>query len=335
MAQSFPLFPNFPKEIRDQIWDCAVRPVDGTRHVHSFLLVDHYYSRRGLAGGTNKNKNKQIDGDFLRIGEREDMWRMAVPRGENDSAYVTDSGMWMACAESREAMERYFTKNEWWSDIPFENPSHRHGKSGAFFPQPNIAHTAAYTGPDGQTRHVTFMSDRDLIYFEGSQVEQVESWLHYAGDYIPLFDRRGGKQPEASFVGMDVAIDLDPQWFSYVTSDLIEFLMAIYSESERTVWLVDHRLKRTRLSTAIGESNGPRETFYSDKRVFTEVRSEDLDQSNLGTLRWVSEGPHSDKSGMFFIKFLTQEDGGLVWPDAVEDVSEVTNLRVLACEYLD
>ncbi|KAM0415701.1 hypothetical protein ACHAPT_013341 [Fusarium lateritium] len=66
---TFHLFAKLPKELKDLIWDAAVRPVPGARHVHRFLITDM------------EEPGYPVPGDFLQFTPIED-----VPVIEDDSA---------------------------------------------------------------------------------------------------------------------------------------------------------------------------------------------------------------------------------------------------------
>ncbi|PNY27037.1 uncharacterized protein TCAP_03029 [Tolypocladium capitatum] len=332
--ESYPLFPKFPLEVRELIWDLAVRPVPGKRHVHSFIVVDHYFNP--------DNPSRPVAGDFLRFGAQGELnpgFKLAVPRsdetnGRNSSVYLTDSGLWMACRESRAAMERRFRKNEWWSDMSGTHQPRRLAVTGDFLGQEDAAHTASYAGANGDAIHITIQPERDLAYFCPLELYSLQWYLHYAGNDVPLIDYRGDNNAPAkpSFLGLHVAFDYDPSMLDAPTT-LVDMIDVFHESAGRTMWFVDRRLRR-RSATATDESSAPgasdtaradkadddRVVFRSDGHVFTEVRREDLSEWTMD-----DDGGSTNTVFDFFDRLHQQYDGRL-------EVGGSDRMKVLACE---
>ncbi|KAH7126157.1 hypothetical protein EDB81DRAFT_810489 [Dactylonectria macrodidyma] len=100
---SFHPFSDLPPEVQDLVWDAAVRPADRS-HVHSFIVTNRHHKYADTAS---------VPGFFLRFpsGWRWNVgYKLAVPHddpsvGPISSVYLSDSGLWMACKQSRAAME--------------------------------------------------------------------------------------------------------------------------------------------------------------------------------------------------------------------------------------
>ncbi|KAK4442580.1 hypothetical protein QBC34DRAFT_387173 [Podospora aff. communis PSN243] len=119
----FPQFGQLPRELRDMIWDFAIRP-KGKRGAHTFTLIN-------LPSTTTKQRNEwsqycalaqnPIPGHTLAAPSLPEGWQ--APGGyrrepqpswhrANSSTYLVDSGLWVAYKESREAMLKRFRGTE-------------------------------------------------------------------------------------------------------------------------------------------------------------------------------------------------------------------------------
>lgn len=254
----FPQFLALPVEIQDYIWDLNIRPLPGDNHVQEFIIVDHYFDQ--------VNGRDKIQADFIHfqpIGHPREMnWGLAIPRenpqrGPNNSAYLLDSGLWQACSASRQAMERYFRRNEWWSQISnSESPSPLPGR-GDFESQSGVSHTASYTDTGEVENYITFRPDKDLIYLVGLDPVLGMDWFyHYAGDSI-LLDRKPVEKSaiQSSFLGYDIAIKFATRWIDPIPNGIVDMISVLHDETGRTLWFVDERLHRhTDLSKCGGQN---------------------------------------------------------------------------------
>ncbi|KAF7554337.1 hypothetical protein G7Z17_g2942 [Cylindrodendrum hubeiense] len=354
--QSFGLFPNFPSEIQDLIWDSAVRPATGS-HVHSFIITDHHRQNFDL---------KSAPGFFLKLGAEGRVnagFKLAVPQddpnsGPNSSVYLSDRGLWMTCKQSRAAMERRFPKNEWWSEMPGQGHPPRLARAGEYFGQQNVAHTASYVDANAEVQHITIRPDEDLIYFKPLQVRTTNWFHHYAYNDVPLIDYRGYStaSPASSFLGLHVALDYDPLMLeslaereidhcshrppAFSSTSIIDMLDVFHESAGRTIWFIDQRLRRldgisaknttskvqsetSSLETSsIGlpsDTQDERRVFYSNDCVFTEVKRTDLSE-------WVMDEENSNGSVFDFFDLLQQVVGGRL------EIEGSDRMRVLACE---
>ncbi|KAJ5086394.1 hypothetical protein NUU61_007701 [Penicillium alfredii] len=342
---SFHLFQSLPTELQDHIWDLAVRPLPGDRHLHTFIVVDHYFKKIEW--------EPDIHADFLRFASDPSLkgcnFGLAVPhddatKGPNQSAYRLDSGLWTACQQSRKALERRFTKNEWWSELPSPASPPRLATSGDYAGQPGVSHTASYPDKNGEPNHITIRPDRDLFHLVDATVGWIDWFYHYAGDHVPLVDCRAQRpnDPPVSFLGMDIAIEFEAKWVGWLPSSLVDTLSVLHDDAGRTVWFIDRRLRRALRSGELDLKEGSRpttattgdtsdiselssdpegiQTFYSWGYVFTEVRQKD---QHL----WEVDDEETKMQTVFDIFPLLQEahNGRL-------EIEGTNRLRVLACE---
>ncbi|UPK94792.1 hypothetical protein LCI18_005727 [Fusarium solani-melongenae] len=215
-SDTFHLFPGLPKEIQDLIWDAAVRPVPGTRHVHRFMVLgsqepEHNFSGHlldfasfGITSTKGHNLDEHTEDEENPAGEQSGLTEqekedvishevasskklvpgscyLAIPHdaldgGPNDSVYALDSGLWMACKASRAAMEGRFPKNEWWSEAKCKNTPERFATCGDYNQQKGATHTASYKNHDGEYTHITINHDRDLFCLDSRHLGSLD-WL--------------------------------------------------------------------------------------------------------------------------------------------------------------
>lgn len=352
---SFRLFPHLPPEIQDVIWDAAVRPATKS-HVHSFIIADHHY---------RTFDSVSVPGFFLRLGVHGKVnggFKLAVPHddpntGPNSSVYLSDSGLWMACKQSRAAMEGRFPTNEWWSEMPGEDQPQRRARAGECFGQRNVAHTASYIDSNAQVRHITIRPDEDLFYFSPLQLDLINWFHHYAFNDVPLIDYRGYNtaSPASSFLGLHVALDYDPLMLetlagrtvncphrrvTFSTTSIVDMVDVFHESAARTIWFIDHRLRRLEgmsakdtkadaqsktglpaasTSTFLSDTQDGRRVFYSNDCVFAEVQREDLSE-------WVMDEENGNGTVFEFFDHLQQVAGGRL------EVEGSDRMKVLACE---
>ncbi|KAJ4200522.1 hypothetical protein NW767_007585 [Fusarium falciforme] len=398
-SDTFHLFPSLPKEIQDLIWDAAVRPVPGTRHVHRFMVLgsqepEHNFSGHlldftsfGITSTEDHNLDEHTQDDENSAGEqrgssegeKEDgvfhepasprflvpgSCTLAIPYdaldgGPNDSVYALDSGLWMACKASRAAMERRFTKNEWWSEAQCENAPERLATCGDYNQQKGATHTASYKNHDGEYTHITINHDRDLFCLDSRHLGSLD-WLQSLRYYIrrstPDFpacmeeSEDGDLVANPSFLGPNIAIDYDPymfdQWLPASThlrrpdvewnAMRLSYMMELFHHhAKRTLWFIDYRLRpidpdyasREILSgeSVLRSSDGQeRAIFRSNELVFIEAKPDDRDKWYIDTSGYESRAARY--AAFDFFKLLAKSGYGYL------EIDGYRRLRVLACQ---
>lgn len=347
--ETFPLFNSFPLEIQRLVWDLSARPVHGKRQVQFFIIVDHYTNAA--------NPSYPIHGDFLRLGHEgriNEGFKLAVPYYEaidagNSSTYLLDSGLWMACRESRAAMERCYRNNEWWSGAAVPDGISRSAQPGDYHRLEDTSHTASYSSREGQVRHITFRPADDLICFMPLKLDQVDWWHHYAGDGVPLVDGDRGVSNGRSFLGLNVAVNYDPMlmqvlkgrttrnqcphtWSGESESFLVDMVDLFHENTGRTLWFMDFRLRRREphqsdlqqqlpVSPAGDAQDRERVVFYTDDCLFVEVKRDDIPD---WTVDDDDDGAQETVFDMFDL--LHQNYDGRL------EIDHSDRMRVLACE---
>ncbi|KAF4855116.1 hypothetical protein CGCSCA4_v001537 [Colletotrichum siamense] len=115
-TQTFHQFPMLPGEIRDQIWDLAVRP-PGYRGVHIFTYIDenNYRDHRPTSNTFPRHLAKKMGDDRRFVGAptpANDTAPHSWTAG-NPSTYVVDGGLLTACKESYRAICRRYDVEKW------------------------------------------------------------------------------------------------------------------------------------------------------------------------------------------------------------------------------
>ncbi|RGP59774.1 glutathione s-transferase omega 2 [Fusarium longipes] len=348
----FPYFLDLPKEIQLSIWEAAVRPVPGDRHVHRFSVAGfplRHTDRKHLQLQriTDINPRPVCCSSFTLPSDD-------VDGNPNDSVYLLDSGLWTACKDSRDAMEKRFKKNEWWSHI--KSPYHPKftAMPGQYLCQKGTTHTASYKDYDGVVRHITISYERDLVHLDPRHLCNVQNidWFHMSNDIfdLPVFDKRSEDEPivKPSFVGENIALDYDGSIFDTFTSkklhfrgkeletrsmDLLDMCLFLCNTAQRTIWFIDYGLvpnPNVAADNKDGLESGARthgnlrmmrEVFRSHDCIYTEVKIEDIGISwHLGDYDKALDGENHHAFDMFSI---------FEGPWELEDPSK---LRVLACQ---
>ncbi|KAF5001721.1 hypothetical protein FGRMN_834 [Fusarium graminum] len=360
--ETFPQFQKLPKEIQILIWEAAVRPVPGDRHVNSFFIADYHLKR--------PSSLHPISGNFLHLLRTKapaytsmnhaSGFSLAIPRDDvdgnrNDSVYLSDSSLWTFCKESRRAMERKFQKNEWWSHI--KSPFHpkRTAAPGEYVGHVDASHTASYE-EDGVVKHITIDFNKDLVHLDPRYLRNID-WFHLHNSvHLPLFDYRTALSPDVkpSFIGDNIALDFDHSMVDVFDrkrvhyrqkelgmsiDDLNDMLSLLCGVAKRKIWFIDYGLVQSKqiLTDVAQEEDGPsqetqgiqnphpvREIFRSNNFMYTEVKREDIGS------RWLprdDEAGNSQISNAFdMLDILPQQN--------VFDDEDLDRLRVLARQSL-
>lgn len=110
MAGTFHYFPRLPTEIRQEIWSLAVRDVKA-RGAH-YLELRPYPKHKSIEdcsflNFTAPHCGRRCQTKIYPLVTLSGYWEHANP-----STYLRDGGMWAACKESRQMMQRKFYPRE-------------------------------------------------------------------------------------------------------------------------------------------------------------------------------------------------------------------------------
>ncbi|KAF5662482.1 glutathione s-transferase omega 2 [Fusarium heterosporum] len=356
--ETFSQFQKLPNEIQILIWEAAVRPVPGDRHVHSFFIADYHLTRPSPLHPINKNflhllRTKATAYASMNYASG---FSLAIPIDDidgnrNDSVYLSDSSLWTLCKESRRAMERKFPKNEWWSHI--RSPFHpkRTAAPGEYLGHVGASHTASYE-EDGVAKHITIDFDKDLVHLDPRYLRNID-WFHlHQGVNLPIFDYRTAPSPNVklSFIGDNIALDYDHSMVDILNrkrihyrqkelgmsiDDFNDMLSLLCGVAKRTIWFIDYGFVQSaqimkdvaededgpsREIQAIRDQRPVREVFRSNNFVYTEVKREDVGS------RWLSrnyEAGNGEISNAFdMLDILSQQN--------IFEDEDLGRLRVLA-----
>lgn len=358
-SDSFPQFLNLPKEIQLLIWEAAVRPPD--RHVHRFFIADYHLKKPSPLCPIKESflQLLRTKAPAYKGVNHSSGFSLAVPTDDvdgnrNDSVYLSDSCLWTFSKESRQAMEKRFQKNEWWSN--FKSPYHpkRRAAPGDYLGQESASHTASYQDDDGIVKHITIDFDKDLIHLDPRYLKNSD-WFRLRQDcHLPLFDYRSTLELEAkpSFIGDNIALDYDhsildaclerkvhyrKKELGMDVEDFNDMLIMLHGCAKRTLWFIDYGLVHIKATTEGVSENGKettqmtqagqdllsaRETFRSDDFKYTEVQREDIGPVWLPSN---DEIENSESTTVFDMFDCLIQQGRF-------DVEDFDRLRVLACQ---
>ncbi|KAF5005224.1 hypothetical protein FDECE_8345 [Fusarium decemcellulare] len=239
MNDIFHRFAELPWELRDQIWNLAVRPAHPG--VHTFKLYDQ--DKDGVMKGT---VNVGLGDPWFHV-----CLRLAAPEynkssgtdicnNNNFSTYLIDGGLWTACKESRLIMKHSFRclygSQKTLKSTPEQSENH-------------IAATGYFEGQGEKPYYFTVLPHRDLFILQPQNLDTID-WS-CINDYIPIGSTHWG------FEGLkNIALEYNPEWGRQVSkttrSDIgdLSIVKMIVEMSEYawhldTLWFVDYNLTRT------------------------------------------------------------------------------------------
>ncbi|KAH7129208.1 hypothetical protein EDB81DRAFT_623897, partial [Dactylonectria macrodidyma] len=165
---TFHLFSNLPRELQLHIWDLAVRPDRPAAHhftVFNALRHDELSALQSHAIGSQSSQNFNLAAPRSDKGDKQSIsWTASNP-----SIYLTDSGLWTACKDSRQAMEKRF-------DTLSRGRNRREANDYLTTPVrklPNNPATGTLTS-NGETRCFTIYPKTDLICLQPFNMDTVE-----------------------------------------------------------------------------------------------------------------------------------------------------------------
>lgn len=281
--EQFHPFANLPKELRDCIWDMSIR--DDHPTVHFFTIYDAQ-DDSGSTFDPTKKVHDTRDSVVLRfcIG-------FAAPqfRGSDRfswtcgslATYLTDSGLWTACYESRERMLRHFRSSETSprvsqrvsQRVPVDRSAVRRA-----YDKPTALINMNLNRDNGERQYLTIRPSTDLIYLQRPNISWKSRYRWESINDFPLFRwHRYVRTLQSSHV-MNIAVEYDPAWetihprkncgpFQEVTNG---FGKVDQIHGRVTFWFIDYRLRRK-----CEPNNRERQTFRAGNLAFIEVDSTD------------------------------------------------------------
>jgi hypothetical protein len=168
---TFHLFPLLPQELRDMIWDAAIRSLD-TPGVHLFTADLTKWGRT----------NKQIPDLTLTPPDIH-----ALFRGHNPSTYLLDSGVWTACKDSYVRMRHVFNGQK---------------------SQSKPVGTSYFTLPRAQAQFFTVLPAQDLFIFRMPVPHATETmWFRFLYNWGSYGIRHGALEFDPGWMDPDCPVD--------------------------------------------------------------------------------------------------------------------------------
>ncbi|KAI1850141.1 hypothetical protein JX266_004520 [Neoarthrinium moseri] len=337
----FRLFPHLPMELRDMIWDMAIRPAKPSAHFFSFTVDD-----------IDREHGTPVDEQFIKLryplqGPCESLLGAPAPYQSreiswtegNPSAYLLDSGLWTACKASRARLELHL-QLDWWKEdrqlvqrIKDRRPS-----------WPNRPDKVQTTGFKPFTSHFQSKSElhqfvvhphRDLICIQPRghpTLHRIDfDWNFYNLPFFLSAQRTG--------VLGNLALELDVDWLKSAliqeSSGAFQGLVSLLEMTSciRKLWFIDYRIRwrdedllvseRTINSFYGNHQPREREVFQGSDRTLVEVDIECNDWIDPDWDMWhVSNQDIETANECWDVK--SRDDQNQVTPDSMTFHREAT-----------
>lgn len=268
-------FSDLPQELRDMIWELAIRPEGPTAH---YLSVHHLVKDSHLVEPhwTLRTSMESSDDEFV------DFFVFAAPRcGRDDSfswvlgnhsTYMEDSALWTTCRDSRNHMIRRFR--------PYET-NRRFSREHFWKTQPrdvlfNAATVTAVLQRDGgEQQYFTIQPMRDLIIIQVLPDSCISWDREVDKEIFPPIDDLWDSLPWNNALAWrsqygvtcwprNIAIEFDPKWLKQPKKYIRQFRGALDMKKVDTLWFIDDRLQRDPEGGRLQESID----LQKDKKVF-------------------------------------------------------------------
>lgn len=283
MSSEFHQFGILPTEIRLKIWRYALQPINSTRPRAHFFSVTNY---REDGDVLKKLRVQCFLGSDCEI-EHGCRFCLAAPKfgsshswtDNNPSAYIWDFGMWNACCESKEVIEKHYNLEYWTARL-------RQGRTHLRDDQPDDVCVPFIHPRTGGDWCFPIHPNRDLVCLQPFDTDTVGFYWErefFMEDFCMLEWNKGLR----GFVNL--ALEYDPSWFDgfienfdvlYLFQEksprglLIRTLVCMDDEDSvyvpETVWLIDYSLKRNKdKSDRVASREG--KVFNGSDRKFVQV----------------------------------------------------------------
>ncbi|KAL6884766.1 hypothetical protein GGI43DRAFT_432476 [Trichoderma evansii] len=256
MLSEFHQFGKLPTELRLQVWRHALQPISPTRLKAHFFSVTNYRED----GDMLKNLRVQCNlGSDCHI-DHGCRFCLAAPKfgsshswtSNNPSAYLWDFGMWSACYESRQVIEKHYKIEYWTAKV-------RQGRTSIFVDHPADTCVPLIHPRTGGDWCFPIHPYQDLVCLQPFNITTVGFYWEtefFMEDFCMIDYNRGLR----GFVNL--ALEYDPSWFNgireldalYLFEEIsprglfIRTLVCMDDEDSvytpETLWLIDYNLKR-------------------------------------------------------------------------------------------
>lgn len=355
MAKFHP-FNDLPKELRDSIWDMAIRKDEPAAH-----LFTMYDAKKDHDSVIDPTKKVHVTGDLELTS-----WPylisfytgLAAPRNlrngrlswtdGNTSTYLEDSGLWTACHESRERMLRHFKPSE---TSPQASRCRQSNQSTIWDirAKPNASVNMEFTRDNGERQYLTIRPSTDLICLQVPKNSKLSfgpddfDWRD-TGEF-PLFRWRGDDSYYSYCSDIkNVAVEYDPAWDeSHNSYDHFPTVGGVFSficdiPGLDAFWFIDYRLTR-KFKREEGERR--RRMFHAGRMTFIEVMKIDnewcccpkegcSDECLSNRLKSTPHGAHrlADFCDSYHSHWLTDSDDDEPWYEGEYGVLACVDLEL-------
>ncbi|QYS99676.1 hypothetical protein H0G86_006796 [Trichoderma simmonsii] len=257
MPSKFHQFANLPFELRLKIWNHALQPIGPSRPRAHFFSVTNYEED----GDALKKLRVQCHlGSDCEINHGT-TYCLAAPKfgdshswiNNNPSAYLLDYGMWNACHESREVIEKHYKMNYWTAKL-------RQGRSSINDNQPMGACVPFIYPHSGGSCCFAIHPNRDLVCIQPVNASTVGFYREnplFIEDFC-MVDYMTGMRGFPN-----LALEYDPSWCDGLDEAMqpkvlfeemsprglfvriiVWMVKNYYSPNLKMLYLIDYNLKR-------------------------------------------------------------------------------------------
>lgn len=285
MAKFHP-FADLPKELRDQIWDMAIR--DDHPAVHFFSIYDAQDDPESVVSPAKKvhaPRASCVPGSTVGFAapRRRGSDQLSWTDG-NLSGYLTDSGLWTACFESRQRMLRHFRPFETSPLVSKRMPVDWETVQ-EICEKPTASVNMEFIRDNGERQYLTVRPSTDLLCLQLPDNSSISwdsrhHWELIQDFPLKLFRGHRDKWPwySSCIHVTNVAVEYNPAWETFdPTKDRLPFQGITHGFSEsngiyglKTLWFIDYSLSRI-----YKPEDRERQTFRAGKFTFIEVDSKD------------------------------------------------------------
>ncbi|KAI0837127.1 hypothetical protein F5Y06DRAFT_272053 [Hypoxylon sp. FL0890] len=209
---TFHPFSELPKELRDLIWDAAIRR--DVPSAHFFTAWDGMHDASIFPNMVELSVAGRGVDHGVPCGLAAPRCNRAEPHcaswfDNNPSVYMEDSGLWTACKESREAMIRRFGNHR----VTYQKgPLGKKAEAEYVkLPEFNDAPATGTMVQNGKTQYFTVCPKTDLFCLQPLAKGNGIWWKYFEED-VPIFNERGSPRP-------NIALELNPSWMDDYVSD--------------------------------------------------------------------------------------------------------------------
>ncbi|RSL69193.1 hypothetical protein CEP54_002471 [Fusarium duplospermum] len=332
--ETFHIFPNLPGELREEIWRCAVG-ADGPnrRGAHFFGIFNPRKDEKASSWVNHALRLRwsTFDGEICLVGphwESTSIEDQSINKSDpaswidnNPSTYLIDSGLWMACKESRNVIDQVLHQQK--PDGSRTNNLTR---------MPLAYQNEACMPDDTKDRFITVFSRQDLFCFQAYDWGTVD-WNSISSGVPFLLNNLGGARHMAvrydSKWGIEVNHPGHLEW-GMILQNLSNIAIDVtWKSGVVAFWLIDYRIKRRHHVPTKEQVDMPAAlTFYHQGGRFVDVEFHRED------FLWEQdyEVAEDEMSGNMFVHALQEAAGQIIHRVPQEEVLRLPRFGILACE---